>query len=313
MKEMEKIYDVIIIGAGPAGMTAAVYASRAGLETLILEHDAPGGKLVKTVEIQNWPGIVETEGTALAIDMFTHSTAYGATFDGASINALTTDADAIHTLTSEDGRTFKTRTVIIATGTLERSFDLPLVKKYEGRNVSFCAICDGAFYRGKEIAVFGGGNSALEEAAYLTQFASKVYLVHRRDEFRADEHAITNAKNNEKIEFVLNSNIKDIIETDNKFAGIIVTDNAGVDRQLDVAGMFLYIGATPRSEVLAGQECITPGGYISVNAKMETGIPGIYAAGDVTDKILRQVVTATNDGAIAAQEAFHYIDDNFKK
>ena len=126
---MENLYDVIIIGSGPAGMTASVYASRAGLKTLLLEHDAPGGKLVKTVEIQNWPGIVEAEGTSLAIDMFTHSTAYGATFDGASINALTTDADAIHTLTSADGRTFKTRTVIIATGTLERSFDLPKVMR----------------------------------------------------------------------------------------------------------------------------------------------------------------------------------------
>ena len=308
---MEKIYDVIISGAGPAGMTAAVYASRAGLDTLILEHDAPGGKLVKTVEIQNWPGIVETEGTTLAIDMFTHSTAYGATFDGASITSVTTDENKIHTLTAADGRTFQTRTMIIATGTLERSFDHPLVQKYEGRNVSFCAICDGAFYREKEIAVFGGGNSALEEADYLTQFASKVYLVHRRDEFRADEHAITKAQANSKIEFVLNSNFKDIIEADGKFAGIVVTDNEGVDRQIDVAGMFLYIGATPRSEMLAGKDCVTPAGYITVNAKMETGIPGIYAAGDVTDKILRQVVTATNDGAVAAQEAFHYIDNNF--
>lgn len=310
---METIYDVVIIGAGPAGMTAAVYASRAGLNTLILEHDAPGGKLVKTLEIENWPGIVTTEGPTLAFDMFTHSTAYGATFDAASIESLTTDENNIHTLTAADGRTFKTKTIIIATGTQERSFDLPLVQKYEGRGVSFCAICDGSFSRGKEVAVFGGGNSALDEAAYLTQFASKVYLVHRRDEFRADVATIEKVKANDKIELVLNSTIKDVIEKDNAFAGVIVQDKDGNERVLDVNAMFVYIGSDPRSDLLKGTDNLTEQGYIKVNEKMETTIPGIYAAGDVTDKVLRQVVTATNDGAVAAQEAFHYLDEEFNK
>lgn len=308
---MEKIYDLIIIGSGPAGMTAAVYGSRAGLDTLLIEFDAPGGKLVKTEEIQNWPGIVETGGTELAYDMYKHALSYGATFAAAEIVELKTDENTqIHTLVDKAGKEFQTKTVILATGTQERTFDLPNVAKLDGRGISYCAICDGGFYRNKDIAVFGGGNSALEEALYLTQFASKVYLVHRRDEFRADQIAIDKVKANDKIELVLDSVLEEILEADNKVAAIRVKNTKDdSERTINVEGIFVYIGSTPRSEMVKDRANLTPQGSIIVNAKMETGIPGIYAAGDVCDKNLRQVVTATNDGAIAAQEAFHYIDN----
>lgn len=304
---MENLYDVIIIGSGPAGMTASIYASRAGLKTLLLEHDAPGGKLVKTQEIQNWPGIVETGGPTLAYEMYKHALAYGATFDAASITSLTTDEHKIHTLTAADGRTYQTKVVIIATGTQERTYDLPNRAKYDGRGISYCAVCDGAFYRGKEVAVFGGGNSALEEAVYLTQFATKVYLVHRRQEFRADPIAVKRVKETPQVELVLDSNLVEILEEDNKFSGVVVENKQGEKRTIAVSGMFVYIGATPRSELVAGRTTLSKEGYIKVNEKMETEIPGVYAVGDITDKILRQVVTATGDGAVAGQEAYHYI------
>ncbi|GBU10859.1 thioredoxin reductase [Erysipelotrichaceae bacterium] len=303
----QTLYDVVIIGSGPAGMTAAVYASRGGLSTLLLEHDAPGGKLVKTQEIQNWPGIIETGGPQLAYSMYTHALAYGAIFDAASIVSLETDANKIHTLTSKDGRTFKAKVVILATGTQERTFDLPNREKYDGRGISYCAVCDGAFYRGKEVAVFGGGNSALEEARYLTQFASKVYLVHRRQEFRGDQIEIDKVKASDKIELVLDSVLATILEEDNKFSGVIVENKAGEKRTLNVSGMFVYIGATPRNELVAGKTALNNEGNIIVDEKMKTEIPGVYAVGDVIEKVLRQVVTATGDGAIAGQDAYHYI------
>ncbi|MGL5041595.1 MAG: thioredoxin-disulfide reductase [Culicoidibacterales bacterium] len=304
---MENIYDAIIIGSGPAGMTAAVYASRAGLKTLLLEHDAPGGKLVKTQEIQNWPGVVEVGGPTLAYEMYKHATAYGATFDAASITNLTTAENGNHTLTAADGRTYTTQVVILATGTQERTFDLPNRPKFDGRGISYCAVCDGAFYRGKEVAVFGGGNSALEEAVYLTQFATKVYLVHRRQEFRADAIAIKHVKAAEKVELVLDSNLVEILEHENKLAGVLVENLDGTKREIPVSGIFVYIGSTPKSELVAGRTTLTETGYIKVNEKMETDIPGVYAVGDLIDKVLRQVVTATGDGAIAGQEAYHYI------
>lgn len=304
-----KMYDTVIIGSGPAGMSASVYASRAGLKTLLVEYDAPGGKLVKTEEIQNWPGTISKGGPELAYEMYQHALAYGTEFSAANITELITDpVTKIHTLKGANGKCFQTKTVILATGTKERTFDLPNVPKFDGRGISYCAICDGGFYRDKVIAVFGGGNAALEEAMYLTEFASKVYLVHRRQEFRAEQMVIDTAKANNKIEFVLDATLVEILETEGKLSGIRL-QNTQTDEtsQIDVSGIFVYIGSDPRSELIRDRAEVVASGYVLVNEKMETTIPGVYAVGDVCDKILRQVVTATSDGAIAAQEAYHYI------
>lgn len=306
---MEKIYDLIIIGSGPAGMTAAIYGSRAGLDTLLIEYDAPGGKMVKTNEIQNWPGIVEVNGPDLAYKMYTHALSYGATFEGDEIEEILTDKQRhIHTLKGKY-KTYQTKAVILATGTQERTFDLPNVSKLEGRGISYCAICDGGFYRDKVIAVFGGGNSALEEAIYLTKFAKKVYLVHRRQGFRADQLVVDDARKNDKIEFILDVTLSEILEENNAVSGVVLENTITKELStLALDGMFIYIGSDARSTLLKEKTRLTEQGYVIVNDKMETDIPGIFAAGDIIDKLLRQVVTATNDGAIAAQEVSHYLE-----
>lgn len=305
---MDNLYDIIIIGSGPAGMSAAVYGSRAGMKTLLIEFDAPGGKMVKTLEVQNWPGIIEVMGPTLAYDMYKHALAYGATFDAAEIHAVDKTKEGQFILTAADGRTFKGKSVIVATGTQERKFDnIMNNQKFDGRGISYCAICDGGFYRDKIVAVMGGGNSALDEAVYLTKFAKKVFLVHRRDEFRGDQITVKRAQENEKIEFVLNAQLAEIIDKDGAFGGIIVEQN-GQMRQLDIDGMFVYIGSTPRSQMVQHFGITDEHGYIVTNTKMETKIPGLYAAGDIRQKELRQIVTATGDGAIAGQEASVYIE-----
>lgn len=305
---MDNLYDIIIVGSGPAGMSAAVYGSRAGMKTLLIEFDAPGGKLVKTLEIQNWPGIIEVMGPTLAYDMYKHALTYGATFEAAEITTVEKNEEGHFTLVATDGRMFKGKTVIIASGTQERKFDnIANNQKFDGRGISYCAICDGAFYRDKVVAVMGGGNSALDEALYLTKFAKKVFLVHRRDEFRGDQITVKKAQENEKIEFVLNAQLKEILDNDGAFGGIVVEQN-GKMRQLEIAGMFVYIGSTPRSQMVEQFGITDEQGNIITNEKMETRISGLYAAGDIRAKDLRQIVTATGDGAIAGQEASEYVE-----
>lgn len=303
---MERICDLIIIGAGPAGMTAAVYASRAGLNTIMLEAGAPGGKLVKTYEISNWPGIKSTSGYQLASDMFEHSTTFGAEYVYG--NVIEIKDGELKTVICDDGNIYKAKAVIVATGTQERLLNIPKELENIGRGVSYCAVCDGAFFTDEEIAVIGGGNAALEEALYLTQFASKVYVVMRRDVFRADDIVVNEVKNNDKIELV-QKYIPLAIEDDGNKVSQLILENVETKAQriLNVKGIFPYIGADPVTAFLKDLNVLNERGYMQVNEHMETSVAGIYGAGDVREKVLRQVVTAVNDGAIAAQDAFHKI------
>lgn len=309
---MIKKYDFIIIGAGPAGMTAAIYASRAGLKTAMIESGAPGGKLLKTNEISNWPGIKTEPGSQLAMDMFEHSTSFGAVYEYGNVVEIKvdeTDPSSDKQIICEDGTVFQAPAVLVATGTKERLMGIPGEKQNIGRGLSYCAVCDGAFFRDQEVAVIGGGNSALEEAVYLTHFASKVYILMRRNVFRADKIAVDAAKSNPKIEIIQTVVPTEILDDGQHVNGLKITDvTTKEERTLPVSGIFPYIGADPVTGFLKHLDVLNPQGYMVVNASMETKIPLLYGAGDVCQKGLRQVVTAVNDGAVAAQDVFHKLN-----
>lgn len=304
---MERQYDIIIIGAGPAGMTAAIYASRAGLSTLILEMGAPGGKLVKTAEIENWPGIQKTNGADLAMSMYEHALSTGAVSEYGEVVKIE-DLTEYKKVICADGSEYLGKVIIVATGTVERLMNIPGESENIGRGVTFCAVCDGVFFRNKEVTVIGGGNSALEEADYLTQFASQVTIVIRRDEFRADPIAQKVVANNPKIK-VIKSHIPIQVLDDGKSVTGIELENVNTKERmvLKTDGIFPYVGQDPATSFLSDLDILNENNYIVVNENFETNICGIYGVGDVIDKHLRQVVTATNDGAIAAQHAFHEI------
>lgn len=304
---MDSQFDVIIIGAGPAGMTAAVYATRAGLKTAILESGAPGGKMVKTYEIQNWPGIKEISGADLALQMFEHCTHFGAEYLFGEVVQIENEENVKKVL-CQDGTVYYSKAVIVATGTKERLLGIPNEEKYTGRGVSYCAVCDGMFFKNKTVTVIGGGNAALEEALYLAELAEKVRIVIRRDVFRADPIIQDRILNHEKIQIIKKHIPIEICGDGQKVTGIRlenVEDRSCVDLETDA--VFPYIGADPCTEFIQDLNILDERGYILTNEKMETSVLGIYGAGDCTHKILRQVVTATSDGAIAAQSATSYI------
>lgn len=304
---MERQYDLLIIGAGPAGMTAAVYGSRAGLKTAMLEAGAPGGKLVKTAEIQNWPGIKETAGAQLAYEMFEHSTHFGAEYLYGNVTKVEDHGEWKHVI-CDDGTTYEAKAIIVATGTQERMLNIPGEEENVGRGVSYCAVCDGAFFKDQDVLVVGGGNSALEEAQYLTQFAKTVYIMIRRQVFRADEIIQESALKNEKIKVIRGVVPVKILDDGKRVSGMIIKHvDSGEEEELSVQAVFPYIGLDPSTSFLEGLGVLDERGYIITDEHCETSIKGLYGAGDVIVKQLRQVVTAANDGAVAAQHAFHQI------
>ena len=291
---MERQVDLVVIGAGPAGLTAALYASRAGLKTMILESGAPGGKLVKTHQISNYPGVKTLAGTDLAMSMLEQATSFGAMYEYGDVEKV----DADKKVYLSDGTVVEAKAIIVATGTKERLLNIPGEKENIGRGVSFCAVCDGAFFKDKDVVVIGGGNSALEESLYLTTFAKSVTIVIRRDVFRAEKQIQEQIEANEKIHIIKKHIPKEILSENGKVSGILLENvDTKETMTLNCQGIFPYVGQDPMSQCLEGL----------VDKNMETKVKGIYAAGDVLQKDLRQVVTATNDGAIAAQHIFHEI------
>lgn len=301
---MERQYDLVIIGAGPAGMAASVYGSRAGLKTLLLDNGAPGGKLIKTHKISNYPGVKELSGVELAMSMFEQSTSFGAEYAYGDVEKV----DADKKVTLSDGTIIEAKAVIVATGTKERLLKIPGEQENIGRGVSFCAVCDGAFFKNKDVVVIGGGNSALEESLFLTQFANKVTIVIRRDVFRAEKKIQEQIQANDKIEVIVKHIPKEILAENGKVSGIVFENvETKEPMTLSCQGIFPYVGQDPNTVCLEGLGVLDDKGYVIVDDSCQTKIPGLYAAGDVIQKELRQVVTATNDGAIAAQHAFHQI------
>ncbi|AMC92543.1 thioredoxin reductase [Erysipelothrix larvae] len=305
---MDVQYDVIIIGGGPAGMTAALYASRAGLNVAMMEREAPGGKMIKTDIICNYPGIDSINGADLSMKMYTHSTNYGAQYLYGDVKDIEVDGD-VRVVVTEDGSRYTAKAVIAATGTVERTLGFPEDELLLGRGLSYCAVCDGAFFKQKNVIVIGGGNSALEEAVYLTQFADKVTIVIRRDVFRGDTHAQEELLKNPKIEVVRKHKpAAYILNDDGKISGMkFVHSDTNEPLEIKADGVFPYIGADPATGYLKNLGVLDSQGYIIADSRMHTSVPGVFAAGDALDKPLRQIVTATSDGSVAAQEAFHYI------
>ena len=302
----EKIYDVIIVGAGPAGLTAAVYTSRGNLSTLMLERGAPGGQMASTEDIENYPGFDHILGPDLSTKMFDHARKFGADYAYGDVTDIV-DGEEYKTI-FVGKKEYKARTIIISTGAEYKKMGIPGEEELTGRGVSYCAVCDGAFFRQKEIIVIGGGDSAVEEGAYLTRFADKVTVIHRRDELRAQKILQDRAFANEKMEFIWNSTLKQVNEKDGKIGSVTLLSTVdGSERELETDGMFVYIGMNPLTAPFEKLGILDENGYIVTNEIMETKIPGIYAAGDVREKLLRQIVTATGDGSVAAQAAQQYI------
>lgn len=308
MTAEEKIYDVIIIGAGPAGMTAAVYTSRANLSTLMIERGVPGGQMANTEEVENYPGYDHILGPELSTKMFDHAKKFGAEYAYGDIKSIT-DGKEYKTINA-GSKQYKARAIIITTGAQYKKIGVPGENELGGRGVSYCAVCDGAFFKEKDLVVVGGGDSAVEEGVYLTRFAKKVTIVHRRDELRAQKILQDRAFANEKVDFIWSHTIKEINDKDGKVGSVtLISTENGEEREFPADGVFIYIGMVPLTKPFLELGITNDEGYIVTNEKMETKIPGIYAAGDVREKMLRQIVTATGDGSIAAQAAQHFIEE----
>ncbi|MCM3124047.1 thioredoxin-disulfide reductase [Mesobacillus sp. AQ2] len=304
----EKIYDVIIIGAGPAGMTAAVYTSRANLSTLMLERGVPGGQMANTEEVENYPGFDHILGPELSTKMFDHAKKFGAEYAYGDVKEVI-DGKEYKTIKA-GSKEYKARSIIISAGAEYKKLGVPGEQELGGRGVSYCAVCDGAFFKNRELVVVGGGDSAVEEGVYLTRFASKVTIVHRRDELRAQKILQDRAFANDKIDFIWNHTVKQINDKDGKVGSVtLVSTLDGAEQEFPADGVFIYIGMVPLTKPFESLGITNSNGYIETNEQMETKVPGIFAAGDIREKTLRQIVTATGDGSIAAQNAQHYVEE----
>jgi len=299
-------YDVAIIGAGPAGMTAAIYAARANLKVLLLDKLAPGGQIVNTFEIQNYTGMGTINGADLAIKMFEHTQELEVTFDYGTVIAIESKGN-LKKIVCEEGQSYEAKAVIIATGTKPRTLGVPGEDKFTGTSISWCAICDGAQYRDKKVIVTGGGNSAVEEAIYLAGLSKEVTIVTLFN-LTADPTACNKLRAMPNVKIYEYYDILEFLG-DDKFAGLKAkSTETGEEITVQADGAFEYIGLEPKAEAFKVLGIVNKYGYIETDAFMATKVPGIYGAGDITSKNLRQVITACSDGAIAAQAVAKYIE-----
>jgi thioredoxin reductase (NADPH) len=301
-------YDLVIIGGGPAGLTAATYAGRAAIKTLVLLGSNPGGQVSNSEQVENFPGFPEgISGVELAQRMQAQAKRFGAELSVDSVTEV--DFTSSPLIIRTHSNVYRARTAIVATGAAPRLLGVPGEKEFFGRGVSTCATCDGFFYKGKEVAVIGGGDSAVDEGTVLTKFADKVTIVHRRDELRATKIYQERAFANPKVYFKWDSVVEEILG-DHTVTGIRLRNvKTGQESVLDVDGVFIYIGMVPRTEIFEDQLELDDWGYIVSDERMHTNVPGVFVAGDVQDPLYRQIVVATGSGAIAAMEAEKFLGE----
>ena len=307
---MEKIYDVLIIGGGPAGYTAALYASRAGLTTALIEKMSAGGQMGLTGDIDNYPGFPEgVDGFTLGMNMQSGAERFGSETIYGEVQSVDF-SEKIKKVTTDSGE-YLSKTVIIATGANPRKLGLPDEEKLTGRGVHYCAHCDGRFYKDKTVVVVGGGNSAAQDALYLSRLAKKVYLVHRRDTLRATKIYHEPLMKAENVEFLWNSAVT-ALHSEKRLNAVTVRDlQGGEEKTIEADGLFVSIGREPASEIFKEVLLLNGAGYIVADETTKTNIEGVFAAGDVREKALRQVITAASDGAVSAHYAEEYISENF--
>ncbi|TLP95103.1 thioredoxin-disulfide reductase [Nesterenkonia salmonea] len=307
----DQVHDVIIVGSGPAGYTAAVYTARANLSPIVLAGSVTaGGELMNTTDVENFPGFPEgVMGPDLMMNMEAQARRFGADIRNEDATALKLDAP-IKEITLGSGGTLHARSVILATGSAYRELGVPGEKQLSGHGVSWCATCDGFFFRDQVIAVVGGGDSAMEEALFLTKFASKVYVIHRRDSLRASQIMADRAKANEKIEFIWDTEVIEV-RGDGKVSELELRNLVdGTESTLDVSGLFVAIGHDPRVQLFADQVDLTSEGTVQVEGRTSrTSLPGVFAAGDVLDPHYRQAITAAGSGCVAALDVEEYLAD----
>lgn len=299
------MYDIIIIGAGPAGLSAAIYGKRASKSVLVLEANTYGGQIVNTPDIENYPVEEHISGFEFATKLYTQATNLGAEVKFERALEIRDEAEKKTVLTAKNA--YEARAVIIATGAENRKLGVEREDDMVGKGVSYCATCDGAFYRGKTVAVVGGGNTALEDAEYLADSAGTVYLIHRRDAFRGDSSTVEKLKQKQNVQFVLNSTVSSLV-IENKVTGIIVSDKEGNTQQLAVDALFIAVGRTPENKNFESVIALDGEGYAKAGEDCLTAAKGIFVAGDNRVKEVRQLVTATADGAVAATNAVKYIN-----
>lgn len=300
------MYDCIIVGAGPAGLTAGIYAGRAGMSALIIERVFPGGQIARAHIVENYPGFPEgVEGVELGIRFKDHAERHGGVIESAEVTGYELEGSVKKVITP--GKTYEAKTVILAMGAAYKTLGLSSEKRFLGTGVSYCATCDGPFFRGKDVAVIGGGDTAIEDALYLANVVNKVYVVHRRDELRAQMALQKAARQNSKIEFVWDSEVEAITGQD-VVAGVRVRNKKTQEMQLiNCSGVFVAIGTVPHTDEVKAQVTTDESGYILTDNGMHTNLPGVFAAGDIVAKPLRQVVTAAADGATAIYSAQAFI------
>lgn len=301
------MYDIVVVGAGTAGLSAAIYGVRAGKSVLVLEGASYGGQIINTPEIENYPAIKKTSGFEFATDLFNQAKDLGAEVKYENVVGISLEGNIKKVKTEKE--IYDAKSVILATGAKNRPLGLPNEKKLVGSGISYCATCDGMFYRDRVVAVNGGGNTAIEDATFLANVAKKVYVIHRRDEFRAEEAVVAALKKKDNVEFVLNSNIVEIKEESFAVSGVVVEDkNTHEKREIAVDGLFVAIGQVPDNAAFADVVELDKAGYIVSGEDCKTKTEGVFAAGDGRTKEVRQLVTAAGDGAVSGIAAAKYVE-----
>ena len=300
---MSNIYDVIILGAGPSGLSTATYTSRAGLNTLIIEQGLYGGQMNNTADIENYTGFEKISGSDLSEKMYQSSLQFGAEYTNEFVEKIEDQGDVKNVITNKNN--YQTKTVVISTGFEYQKINKPGEDLYQGRGVSYCAVCDGNFFKNKHVAVVGGGNAAIEESTYLANIVSKVTIIHRRDQLRADKVYAERAFNNPKIEFLFEKEVVSINGDDQKLNSLTLVDaKSGEESQLKIDGVFIYIGMLPNTSSFKNLDILDENGWIITDQNMKTTIPGIYAVGDVRQNSIGQITTAVGEGSIAGKQIF---------